>query len=169
MDKRKNSSIVYFSLGSNLGNKAANLTLAQTLLTQRIGEIFACSPIYQTAAWKMQPDTPLFFNQTVGIRTPFPAMEVLLKTQAIEKIMGRQQKSTGQTYQNRIIDIDILFYDDRVYHSPELTIPHPLLHHRKFVLLPLNDIAPELIHPQLHQPVWQLLQNCTDSSEIIPV
>ncbi len=169
MDKRVNSSIVYFSLGSNLGDKTANLNHARTLIAQHTGEIFACSRIYQTAAWEMQPDTPLFFNQVIGVTTPHTAVEILQQTQAIEKMMGRQQKSTGKAYQNRIIDIDILFYDDMVYHSPTLTIPHPLLHKRKFVLSPLNEIAPRFIHPQLRQPVWQLLQNCTDPSAVIPV
>ena len=145
----------YLSLGSNLGNKRKQLITAITLLAERAGDIPAFSGFYKTPPWGYSsPHT--FLNIAIHLETSLSPDELLATTQQIESEMGRTTKSKDRQYTDRIIDIDILMYDNLILQTPDLTLPHPLLHERLFVLQPLSEIAPTLIHPILHKTIWEL-------------
>jgi 2-amino-4-hydroxy-6-hydroxymethyldihydropteridine diphosphokinase len=148
----------YLSLGSNLGDKEKNLERAKQLIVERAGAFSAISSVYKTAPWGFESEH-FFLNQMIAIETKFSPEELLILTQAIEKDMGRTQKSRQGGYQDRLIDIDLILYDDRVECSENLELPHPLFHQRQFVLEPLNEIAPDLVHPVLKQTVSELLHS----------
>ncbi|MFK5973805.1 MAG: 2-amino-4-hydroxy-6-hydroxymethyldihydropteridine diphosphokinase [Flavobacteriaceae bacterium] len=150
---------VYLSIGSNLGEKLHNLQGAIFLLGKEIGDIVAISKIYQCPAWGFNADD--FLNACLEIATDMPARTVLDRILSIEKKMGRQ-RTGGTAYQSRNIDIDILYYNNDVLTSETLTIPHPKLHERRFVLRPLSDIAPQFYHPILEGDTRNLLQQCKD-------
>lgn len=147
--------IVYLALGTNLGNRAANLKEAIAALSPQM-EVKARSKVYETPPWGYAEQAK-FLNQVVKVQT-YVAPEPLLKhLKRLEVALGR--KPTFQ-YGPRKIDIDILFYDDLILETPALTIPHPHVHERGFVLLPLMDIAPELVHPVQGKTVRDLLAGC---------
>ncbi|MDR0896106.1 MAG: 2-amino-4-hydroxy-6-hydroxymethyldihydropteridine diphosphokinase [Prevotellaceae bacterium] len=148
---------VYLSLGTNLGNKETNLRLAILHIGKRIGRITALSAFYATEPWGFQSDHT-FLNAALAVRTRFLPVEVLYLTQSIEYQMGRMRKSANGTYHDRIIDIDLLFYNDWIVDIPELKIPHPLMHERLFVLEPMVEIAPEFVHPVLNKTMRELMQ-----------
>jgi 2-amino-4-hydroxy-6-hydroxymethyldihydropteridine diphosphokinase len=146
---------VYISLGSNLGNKQSNLDKAIDQLQQRAGVVRQKSTIYQTEPWGYASFNN-FLNQVVHVttdHTPSQLLTILLK---IESDLGRQRVSEG--LQDRVIDLDILFFDDQVISSDKLKIPHPRLHERLFMLEPMAEIAPNFIHPQFKQTVDVLTQ-----------
>ncbi|WP_455637361.1 2-amino-4-hydroxy-6-hydroxymethyldihydropteridine diphosphokinase [Parabacteroides sp.] len=147
--------IAYLALGTNIGNKRRNMITAAALLAERVGDVLALSGFYETEPWGFRSDNT-FLNAALQLETALPPLELLAATQAIELEMGRTQKSDG-TYHDRIIDIDILLYDDLVMQTPELTIPHPLMHERLFVMEPLSEIAPNVIHPVFGKPVISLM------------
>lgn len=158
-----NSHQVYLALGTNLGNRQQNMQLALTHIQQLVGSLQAMSPMYITQAVDFESDNH-FLNAACLVQTTLSAMQILEKTQYIERLMGRTLKSVDQHYCDRIIDIDILFYDQQTHHSQHLTLPHPHLHQRMFVLAPLADIAPQMIHPRLNLSIEELknrLQNQT--------
>jgi 2-amino-4-hydroxy-6-hydroxymethyldihydropteridine diphosphokinase len=161
----KNSkTMIFLSLGTNLGDKSDNIDNACIQIQNRIGQIIQQSPVYETEPWGFDTEN-VFFNLVLQIQSHFSAFEILHKAKTIESEMGRaERKSTG--YASRIIDIDILFYGYQVVHAPELVIPHPRIHERKFVLVPLNDIAPDFLHPEYNKTISQLLANCPDVSVI---
>lgn len=130
--------IVYLALGTNLGNKQLNLDKAMDLIAERIGTLSAISSVYETESWGYQ-STNSFFNMVVKIETTLLPFDLLTMTRKIERDLGRVKKTTN-TYQDRIIDIDIIFYDELTLISDELTIPHPLYKERDFVLKPLLEI-----------------------------
>ncbi|MGL4331607.1 MAG: 2-amino-4-hydroxy-6-hydroxymethyldihydropteridine diphosphokinase [Bacteroidales bacterium] len=139
-------SLVYLGLGTNLGNLDLNLHKAIDEIGKRVGKVISQSAFYKTEPWGFEsPHT--FLNAVICIETELKPEEVLNKTQHIEKNLGRTKKSNG-TYSDRIIDIDILIYDNLIMESETLTIPHPLLQLRDFVLIPLKEIAPDLRHPK---------------------
>lgn len=147
--------IVYLALGTNLGNRAANLKEAIAALSPQM-EVKARSKVYETPPWGYAEQAK-FLNQVVKVQT-YVAPEPLLKhLKRLEVALGR--KPTFQ-YGPRKIDMDILFYDDLILETPALTIPHPHVHERGFVLLPLMDIAPELVHPVQGKTVRDLLAGC---------
>ena len=129
---------VYLSLGTNLGDKEANLTLAIKEI-ERIGTIGAQSAFISTEPWGFVSENS-FLNAAVRVVTALSPEELLQETQQIELFMGRTQKSNGGQYHDRVIDIDILLYDDLSLSTPTLTIPHPLMNERDFVLIPLKEI-----------------------------
>ena len=130
---------VYLSLGSNLGDKEQNLASAISEIARRIGDITAQSAFLETEPWGFDSDNT-FLNAAVCVETQLSPYELLHTTQQIERDLGRMQKSERGVYHDRIIDIDILLYDDLHIQTPELTIPHPLMQQRDFVLIPLKEI-----------------------------
>ena len=144
-------SVVYLSLGSNLGDRDAQLLEAQARLSAE-GRIVAASSFYETEPVEFT-DQPWFLNYAVALETtttPQDLMEAILR---IEKEMGRQRL---QNKGPRTIDIDILLFGDTILDSPQLTIPHPAMHHRRFVLEPLAEIASEVLHPVLKKTIREL-------------
>lgn len=143
---------VYIALGSNLGNRLANLKNAISNFTPQM-EVKKKSLVYETPPWGYA-DQPAFLNQVVMVQTYLEPEDLLDHLKRLEVVLGREP-----TFQNgpRLIDMDILFYDDVMIDSPPLQIPHPRLHQRGFVLVPLHDLAPELVHPVLGKPISELL------------
>ena len=133
----------YLGIGTNLGDRAANLHCAVEQINEQAGHVLACSSFIETEPWGFASDNA-FLNAVVEIDTPHTPHELLRITQTIEREMGRTHKSAGGVYSDRIIDIDILLYEDLVINEPGLTIPHPLMWQRKFVYDPLLEIAPHL-------------------------
>lgn len=147
--------IAYLALGTNIENKRRNMITAAALLAERVGDVLALSGFYETEPWGFQSENT-FLNAALQLDTSLSPLELLKATQEIEIEMGRTQKSNG-AYHDRIIDIDILLYDNLVLQTPELTLPHPLMHERLFVMEPLAEIAPNVIHPVFKKPVISLL------------
>ena len=134
----------YLGLGTNLGDdKAANLRQAVDMLHEQAGHVLACSTFIESEPWGFE-SANTFLNAVIAVDTPYTPHQLLTITQAIERAMGRTHKSINGNYTDRIIDIDILLYDDIVIDTPELTIPHPLILQRDFVYRPLMEIAPRL-------------------------
>lgn len=152
----------YLCLGGNLGNCIETFAKAVKLLERQAIRVSKYSSIYISGAWGMEK-APDFYNQVIAIKTNYSAsqlMQILLET---EKKLGREREQTD-TYQSRPIDIDILFFNDDLIQNPELEVPHPRLHLRRFVLEPLNEIAPGLIHPTFKKTITQLLEICEDKT-----
>ena len=139
---------VYLGLGTNLGDKEANLHTAVQQINMRIGKVTSLSAFYVTAPWG-------FSSEHSFLNAPF---EVLEKTQSIERDLGRTKKSVDGNYSDRLIDIDLLLYGDLILDTPALTLPHPLMHERRFVMEPLAEIAPKVVHPVLKQTMEYLKQ-----------
>lgn len=148
--------IVYLNLGTNIGNKRRNMITAAALLAERVGDVLALSGFYETEPWGFQSENT-FLNAALQLETSLSPLELLKATQQIEVQMGRTQKSNG-TYHDRIIDIDILLYDDLILQTPELTLPHPLMQDRRFVMEPLLEIAPNMVHPVFKKTVVSLMR-----------
>lgn len=152
---------VYIGLGTNLGDKEENLRVAVQKIEEQIGKVVSLSAFYITAPWGFQSDNS-FLNAAACAKTDFSPLEVLQKTQQIERELGRTHKSVGGAYSDRLIDIDLLMYDDLILSttSPEgaeLNLPHPLMAERDFVMKPMAEIAPELVHPVLGKTMKELL------------
>ena len=151
---------VYLSIGTNLGQREENLKRAIKMIGAEAGFVQALSSVYETEPWKMTTNN-LFLNMAIKIETALNP-HILLKTLLeIENNMGRSRESSG--YSSRIIDVDILFFNDLIINDKNLIIPHPFIPHRRFVLEPLAEIAPQLIHPDSGKSVESLLESCTDS------
>ena len=147
---------VYLGLGTNLGNKTANLYAAVHEIDIQIGKVTSLSAFYETLPWGFESTHP-FLNAVCRIETTLTPHQVLDRTQTIEQSLGRTQKTTDRQYTDRPIDIDLLLYDQLILNTPTLTIPHPLMCERRFVLEPLTEIAPDLIHPVRHRTIRELL------------
>ncbi len=152
----------YLLLGTNLGDRLGHLIASKEAIEEQVGHIVATSAVYETAAWGVAGQ-PAYLNQVLQISTQFGPFELLHRTQAIEKKLGRTRVTK---WESRIIDIDLLFFDQEVIHSAELDIPHPYLHQRRFTLEPLNEIAGHLVHPVLHKSVNNLLHALTDDLKV---
>ena len=151
--------MVYLSLGSNIGDRQLFLQLAIGLITYRIGEVKQVSSIVETPAWGFEGDT--FYNACLSLETALSPQEVLEELIAIEIILGRKRKTTKE-YQARNIDLDILLYGDELINTQNLSIPHPRMEKRNFVLAPLAEIAAKSIHPILKKSIKQLFQESED-------
>ena len=134
---------VYLGLGTNLGDKEANLKAALEEIRKRVGEITSQSAFYASEPWGFESYNS-FLNAVCCVCTDLSPKETLHTTQAIERTLGRLKKSVNGAYSDRIIDIDILLFDDLQINTPELTIPHPLMWERDFVKIPLKEIAPDI-------------------------
>ena len=154
---------IYLLLGSNLGDRELYLTVAKKQLVQSIGAIQTMSSLYQTEAWGMD-QAPAFLNQVLLINSDQQPQKILQESLKIESGLGRIRQ---QSYVDRTIDIDILYYGDLVLNEPDLVIPHPRISQRRFVLTPLTEIAPEFVHPVLKKTNSQLLEQCQDFSTVI--
>lgn len=152
--------IVYLGLGTNIGNRRGNLVKAASLLAERVGDILALSGFMETEPWGFESEN-LFLNAAIKMETPLTPDELLSATQAIEREMGREKKSDG-TYHDRVIDIDILLYDNRVIEQLGLIVPHPLMQERLFVMAPLAEIAPFERHPLLGRTFMELADSLRD-------
>jgi len=146
---------VYLSLGSNLKNRAANLKEALASLAPQM-EVKAKSKIYETPPWG-HTEQERFLNQVLKVKTYLEPEPLLKHVKRLEVVMGREETFR---YGPRLIDIDILFYDNLILNTPSLIIPHPGLHERGFVLLPLMEIAPDLLHPIKKRSVRQMIAAC---------
>lgn len=152
---------VLLSIGSNLGAKRKNLQKAIFLIADHIGKISALSPIYSSPSWGFNSDD--FLNACIKLETEHNPQKVLDKLMYIEKKMGRE-RTLNHGYESRSIDLDIIYYNREIINSPNLTIPHPRMQERRFVLRPLADILPQFYHPVLNKDTRNLLQECRDKS-----
>lgn len=149
----------YLLLGGNLGDREANLVQAIALLSAQVGEVISVSALYETAAWG-KTDQPAFLNQAVSLQTNLTALEVLTKALAIEQELGRVRKDK---WGERLIDIDLILFGDEIIDIPDkLQVPHPHMQNRRFVMEPLAEIAPEVIHPVLGQSMLSISQSLND-------
>ena len=134
---------LYLSLGTNLGDRPNNLKSALELIALQVGTVKAKSDVIETDPWGFDSDNR-FLNMVVKVETNLQPLEALHITQDIERKLGRSQKSVNGQYHDRLIDIDLLIYDNITMSTPELTLPHPRMYQRDFVMKPLSQIAPEL-------------------------
>jgi 2-amino-4-hydroxy-6-hydroxymethyldihydropteridine diphosphokinase len=149
---------VYLSLGSNLGDKEMNLEKTMFHLQEKLGEIIVQSSLFYSKAFEFQSESD-FVNNVILIQTNYDAFEILKITQEIEKEIGRKLKSTDKNYQDRIIDIDILYYNDEIIDEKDLKIPHPEILKRNFVYEPLLQIDEKFIDPEKKIMVRELIIN----------
>jgi 2-amino-4-hydroxy-6-hydroxymethyldihydropteridine diphosphokinase len=153
---------VFILTGSNLGDRAKQLQTAATLLSQQLGNPVKQSATYETAAWGNE-NQPSFLNQVLQFETSLSGSELLNIILTTEQQMGRVRT---QKWAERSIDIDILLAGNKIINEPDLQVPHPFLHKRRFTLVPLNEIAPDMIHPLLKKSINNLLLECTDDLEV---
>jgi 2-amino-4-hydroxy-6-hydroxymethyldihydropteridine diphosphokinase len=154
---------VYLLVGSNLGNRKSYLDIARQCLCEYVGTLLLESSVYESEAWGFVSDNA-FLNQVLLYETELSPNELLRTIKEIEAKNGRIHSKNG--YSSRYLDIDILFYDSLTINSPDLTIPHLMLHKRRFTLLPLAEIAPDLIHPVFNLSIKQLLEKCEDHGKV---
>ncbi len=155
---------VYLLIGSNSGKRHDFLRFAVDRINTVAGDIVFRSHIYESAPWGFESQHE-FLNQVVLINTPLEPEDLLDKLMEAESMAGRR-RSANAGYEDRTLDIDILFYGSRVIDSPRLTVPHPRLHLRRFTLAPLCEIAPYFIHPVFRKTVSELLERCDDQIEV---
>ena len=149
---------VYLSLGTNLGEREINLSRAEVLISQRIGQVILSSSNYQTKPVDFVSQND-FINKVILVQTNLSPLNILEATKKIECLLGRQKKSHNGFYSDRTIDIDILYIDNEIIDLPDIQIPHPRLHERLFVLEPLNEIAPSFRHPILQKNTSEMIED----------
>jgi len=149
-------------IGGNLGNRKENLSKAVSLINEQCGPLTGSSSIYETEAWG-NTDQPSFLNQALEISTSLNARQLMRKVLKIEEVMGRVRK---EKLGPRIIDIDILLFENEIHDLRFLKIPHPEMQNRRFVLVPLAEINSALQHPVLKKSIAELLEECPDNLEV---
>jgi 2-amino-4-hydroxy-6-hydroxymethyldihydropteridine diphosphokinase len=152
---------VYLGLGTNLGDRTENLETAIEKIRETIGPVVASSSVYETEPWRFKSENK-FLNMVIEVKTSLKPSGLLGRMLMIESLMGRIRE--GNEYKSRIIDIDILFYGDRIIKTKALHVPHPAIPDRRFVLVPLCEISPDYIHPILKKSIQKLLEECQDTS-----
>ncbi|MCP4312226.1 MAG: 2-amino-4-hydroxy-6-hydroxymethyldihydropteridine diphosphokinase [Bacteroidetes bacterium] len=158
--------IACFSLGSNMGDRVLHLERAAELLRERTGTLVSLSGMYESPSWGYDSDTP-FINCCLAIRTGLDPLDLMGTARGIEQEMGRTRTESG--YSDRVIDVDLLLCGELVMDHPRLVVPHPRMSLRRFVLLPLAEILPDLRHPVSGLTIAQLLEQCPDQSPVKPV
>jgi 2-amino-4-hydroxy-6-hydroxymethyldihydropteridine diphosphokinase len=153
----------FLSIGTNLGDRKNNLENAARRIEESIGHILTSSSVYETEPWGFQSEYE-FLNMVLKVETDLTPSGLLGRILMIESQIGRSRRD--KQYSSRIIDIDLLLYNDLIINEINLKIPHPLMHERKFVLVPLCEIAPEMIHPILKMSFTSLLKSCKDKSNV---
>lgn len=157
---------IWLLLGGNIGDTQEFFKTSTELIRERIGDIIKKSSVYKSEAWGFEANQD-FLNQVILIETEMSANKVLNETQKIERELGRNKKTTDKNYSSRVIDIDILFLDNKIIDLPHLSIPHPRIAQRRFTLLPLAEVSGDYIHPTLNFSVNKLLEICTDESIVV--
>ncbi len=153
---------IYILLGSNLGERQTNLDYASELLSHFVGDIVQQSSVYETMPWGKEEQPP-FYNQILYLMTDLTPEHLMLTALQIEEKLGRVRK---QKWQERIIDIDILYYGNQIIDTAQLSVPHPEIQNRRFTLVPLVEIAPNFTHPILKKTSLELLELCPDPLEV---
>lgn len=151
---------IFLLLGGNLGDRWSYMQQALDFVALQVGTVRQTSRIFETEAWGVT-NQPNFLNQVIRIETSIEPKSLLNVVQSIEQQMGRK---TEQKWGSRVIDIDILYYNDLILETPELIIPHPQIPNRRFTLIPLVEIAPKMLHPVLSKQHEELLEACIDTS-----
>ena len=159
------SESVLVLLGSNLGDRELLINQACKMMGERCGAVVAKSRVYETEPWGFQAENS-FLNQVVRLDTALSPDELMLTLLAIEKELGRDRSTPHEGYVSRPIDLDILYFGDKIIDSQLVTTPHPRLHQRRFTLLPLCDVAPDFVHPLLKKTNLQLLDECEDNGKV---
>jgi 2-amino-4-hydroxy-6-hydroxymethyldihydropteridine diphosphokinase len=157
---------VFLGIGTNLGDRERNLREAIRMSGEHFGIVSAASSIYETAPWGFDAENN-FLNMVIRVETQHTPVELLGKINLIESSMGRERNQ--DRYSSRVIDIDILLYDDLIISEKGLKIPHRLMHERRFVLVPICELAPDMVHPVFGKSMKVLLEECRDRSKIIKV
>jgi 2-amino-4-hydroxy-6-hydroxymethyldihydropteridine diphosphokinase len=145
---------VYLSIGSNLGDKYQNIRNAYKAIQQHIGEITSKSSIYITPPWGFKSDSD-FYNSILEVYTSLKPKDLLATIKQIEKDLGRQKKQSN-VYESRLIDIDIIDYNQQIFNDTDLSVPHPLMSERSFVVVPLSQINPNWIHPKTQKNIKEI-------------
>lgn len=153
---------VYLLTGSNLGHRYKNLLLALYFIKEEVGTITKMSAIYESPSWGVLHKTK-YLNQAICVQTGLSPYQLLHKLQKIEKYLGRKNKKQNAP---RTLDIDVLFYNDLIFKTSDLEIPHPRLHLRRFTLLPLSEIAKSYTHPESGKSIEELLNSCKDDAKV---
>src|SRR4030043_595504 len=153
----------FLGLGTNLGDREENLRKAIAMIGESIGTVVLCSSVYETEPWGFQSENE-FLNAVIKVKTSLKPSGLLGRILMIEAQLGRLREGKG--YSSRIIDIDILLYGNEIIKKKGLQIPHPLIQDRRFTLVPLCDIAPEMVHPVLRKTFKELLEECKDESSV---
>lgn len=154
----------FLGLGTNIGNKESNLHLAVDNIKERVGEVISLSAFYASKPWGFSSENH-FLNAALCVETSLTPQQLLTATQQIELLMGRKRKTKDGEYADRVIDIDVLFYEDVVIKTPQLIIPHPQMHLRGFVLEPLAEVAPDKVHPLLQMTIEEIFDDFLDECD----
>ena len=154
---------VFLLIGGNMGDRLQNLHQAISLLSAAVGPVIQQSAVYETAAWG-KTDQPAFLNQALLLSSRLSAPELIVTVLSVEEEMGRHRM---EKFGPRVIDIDIMFYNEDVINEPNLTIPHPQMQNRRFALVPLNELAPLYVHPVLNKNIAELLEICPDDLPVV--
>lgn len=151
-------------IGGNLGDRVAIFESARETIAKEVGPILKISSLYESESWGFIADK-IFLNQAIQVETNLTPHELLVRLKEIEKGHGREVNN-AEGYSSRLLDVDILFYNDEELEDKDLIIPHPRLHKRKFALLPLREVMCNYIHPKLNKTVNAMLNECDDQSEV---
>lgn len=151
-------------LGGNMGDRVAILDSAKTHIAQKAGEILKYSSLYESESWGFNSENT-FLNQVIQIETSLAPHQLLDELKSIEIKHGRR-KNNSEEYSSRLLDVDILFYNDDSFEDHDLVIPHPRLHKRKFTLLPLREIDCNYVHPKLNKTIEEIYHDCDDQLEV---
>jgi len=163
---RMTGNLIYLSLGSNLGNRLQNLETAEKFIGNQLGRVGSVSQVYESTSWGYSSEN-LFYNSCLSVTTSLDPVPLMDEIRSIELTLGRVRE--GQGYADRLIDIDLLFYGNRVLDYPGLKVPHPNMDERRFVLVPLAEIAAELVHPSNGLLIREMLEQCQDPGSVMPV